>query len=74
MLKTLPASDDTEVYDDARSSPVLVVESKPVEVVVAQAKVVEVLEAVEVVEVLPQPTVVVVERPLLCCFTRWFSR
>ena len=71
MLKTLPASDDTEVYDDARSSPVLVVESKPVEVVVAQPKVVEV---VEVVEVVPQPTVVVVERPLLCCFTRWFSR
>ena len=67
MLKTLPASDDTEVYDDARSSPVLVVESKPL-------KVEPVVEVVQVVEVLPQPTVVVVERPLLCCFTRWFSR
>lgn len=71
MLNKLPASDDTEVYDDARSSPVVDIEAKAVEVVEVVPKVVEALQTVEVV---PQPSVVVVERPVLCFFTRWFSR
>jgi hypothetical protein len=65
MLNKLPASDNTEVYDDARSSPVVDIEAKAVEVVP---------KVVEVVEVVPQPSVVIVERPVLCFFTRWFSR